>query len=209
MLSRAAAGDYPSDAEATWNDLRELGVGLSQFSVYLLTVVLFCVWIYRAYKNLPALGNARQSLQFSPGWAVGYFFIPFVNLVMPYRATKEIWQKSTPVEPDEDPALAYLKDPPALLPAWWAAWLFSNFANNLLFRFSLDAETPETLLTLTKLSLAVGVLNIAAAVLAVLVVKAIDERQEARSRQVTYQTGPPMPTAFTTLQPEAGRPSNA
>ena len=209
MLSRAAAGDYPSDDEVMGNDLREAGVALGQVSVYVLTVVTFCVWLYRVYQNLPALGNARESLNYSPGWAVGYFFIPFANLVMPYRAVKEVWQKSTPVEEGEDPALAWLREPSALLPAWWAAWLLSNISNNLLFRFSSGAETPEGLLTISKFRLAVAVLDIAAAALAALVVKAIDERQEARSRQVTYFTGPPMPPPFTPLHAEAGRPTNA
>lgn len=209
MLSRAAAGAYPSEDEVMWNDLREAGVGLLQVCSYVLTVVVFCVWLYRAYKNLPALGNARESLNYSPGWAVGYFFIPFANLIMPYRAVKEVWQKSTPVEEGEDPALAWLKGPPALLPAWWGFWLLSNITNNLLFRLSLKAETPEAMLTVSKFTLAVAAVDIVSALLAALVVKAIDDRQEERSRQVIYHTGPPMPPTLPPLHAEAGRPTNA
>src|SRR5215216_5181226 len=63
--------------------------------IYLATVVFFCMWLYRAYGNVPAF-NPWHRLNYSRGWAVGSFFIPFINLVVPYRAVKEVWQKSGP-----------------------------------------------------------------------------------------------------------------
>ncbi|QYO65100.1 DUF4328 domain-containing protein [Leptolyngbya sp. 7M] len=55
---------------------------LVSFPVGIATIVLFLVWLYRAHKNLFSLKPTH--LDFSPGWAVGWWFIPFLNLVRPY-----------------------------------------------------------------------------------------------------------------------------
>jgi Domain of unknown function (DUF4328) len=36
---------------------------------FVLTGIVFLMWIHRAYSNLPALG--ARNLETSPGWAVG------------------------------------------------------------------------------------------------------------------------------------------
>ena len=88
LLSR---GDY-SDAEADVNDTREQIIGLLHFVLHMLTVVIFCIWIVRANKNVRALG--ANGLRFTPGWAVGFFFIPIVSLWKPYQAMKDLWRAS-------------------------------------------------------------------------------------------------------------------
>jgi heme/copper-type cytochrome/quinol oxidase subunit 2 len=57
-------------------------VALFHIPLGIATIVFFLIWEYRAYKNLSAL-NA-QNLEHSPGWAVGWWFIPFANLVKPF-----------------------------------------------------------------------------------------------------------------------------
>ena len=69
-------------------------VGLGALVLNLLAAVAFCVWIHRAASNLPALG--RYGMKFTPGWCVGWFFIPFANLVKPFQAVKELWRASHP-----------------------------------------------------------------------------------------------------------------
>lgn len=83
-------------------------IALLELIIYLTTVVFFCIWLYRAYNNLRAFYASRR-LTYSPGWAVGSFFIPFANLIIPYRAVRETWQKSGP--PEE--ALLSEPSPPA------------------------------------------------------------------------------------------------
>ncbi|MFC1995866.1 DUF4328 domain-containing protein [Chloroflexota bacterium] len=48
------------------------------FILFVITAVLFYMWIHRAHRNLPSLGVS--GLKYSPGWAVGGFFIPILNL---------------------------------------------------------------------------------------------------------------------------------
>ena len=54
--------------------------------------ITFLKWIYRTNFNLRALSQERMS--FTPGWSVGWYFVPIANLFKPYQAMKEIWANS-------------------------------------------------------------------------------------------------------------------
>jgi hypothetical protein len=196
---RLATGSVldPSGEEITPYDLLELGLGLIQIIVVITTVVLFCMWLHRAHSNLPALGNPRQGLKYSPAWAVGSFFVPFVNLVVPYRATKEVWDKSDPAV-GTDFFVPYSDSPaPAYFPLWWGFWIVSNIVNNIATRLYIRADSEAEMLVATWADLFGDLLNIPAAVFAILVVKGIDRRQDERSRRVSYVPNlPPPPPVF-------------
>ena len=158
-----------------------------EFFVYLTTVVFFLMWLYRSAKNLRAF-NSWHRPEYSPGLAVGSFFIPFANLIIPYRAVKEVWQKSG--SPDE----ALLAEPhaPSQFPLWWLFWLLSSFAGNISMRLSFNENVPEQ--TATMASIVASALSILAATFAYLVVDAIDKRQEETAGKVLGRfTGPPPP----------------
>jgi hypothetical protein len=90
------AGDLnaPYEFGESVPELLYVGVSLLQLLIFIATAVAFLMWLHRAYRNLPALGATR--LDTTPGWAVGYFFIPFANLVKPFQAVREIWHESAP-----------------------------------------------------------------------------------------------------------------
>ena len=67
-------------------------VGLLQSGLGILTGITFLKWIYRAYKNIQGFG--AEGLRFSPGWAVGYYFIPILSLIRPVQVMSEIWRAS-------------------------------------------------------------------------------------------------------------------
>lgn len=96
LLSDFKYGNYLSEALATAaaesNDQRQQIIGWFQAGVTITTIILFVKWIYRASFNARALG--AQNMKFTPGWSVGYYFIPFLNLWRPYQAMKEIWKAS-------------------------------------------------------------------------------------------------------------------
>src|SRR5688572_9717366 len=71
-----------------------LATAVVEFLGFVAAIVVFLVWMRRSYINLKALGV--RGLEYSPGWAVGCWFIPFVNLVRPYTIMKEIWTRSDP-----------------------------------------------------------------------------------------------------------------
>jgi hypothetical protein len=195
-IFNGTAGQVNLEDDLTIFDFLQMGVGLLLFAVWLMTVVLFCVWIHRAYKNLPALGNPPTSLAYSPRWAVGGFFIPFANLVIPYRVTREILTKSNPWAP-ADSFVGSVESSPFILKFWWALWLIANFVSNAAWRTYSRAESEEALLIATNLDLLSSLLAIPAAVLAIFVIREIDRRQEERSKRVFYGASvPPPPPNF-------------
>lgn len=173
--------------------LLQLGVGALQLVVFIATVVAFCLWLYRAYENLPAFGHARSEIKYSSGWAVGSFFVPIVLLVVPYRAMKELWVKSVP---NIGKMFADLS-PPAIFPLWWAVWLISGFANQLLFRLELqDAIDPKTSY---MLGILLGLFDVLTSAAAIAVVREIQARQNESSKLVAPEdrsVPPPMPPTF-------------
>jgi Domain of unknown function (DUF4328) len=194
FLSDWVAGAEITEDEVFWNDLRQVAIALPKLFIYLTTVVLFSMWIHRAYRNLPALGASR--LEYTPGWAVGWFFVPFANLFYPYRVVKEIWIKSDPEVDDTEASLWQSASAPPLLAWWWAAWIISNIVDNAIFRLNADAEKPAALLLLAQAELAANALDATAALLALFVVRGIDRRQEERSKRFTLVNSPPPPPVF-------------
>ena len=160
--------------------------------IYLTTVVFFVMWLYRAYSNLRAFDPSRP-LDHSPGWAAGSFFIPFANLIIPYRAVRETWQKSGP--PDE--ALIAEPKPPAYFPVWWLFWILASIAGNIAMRASFNGSVDQTTVTMT--SITASALSIVAAFFAYMVVNAIDKRQEETSQMIKlgrFSEPPPPPTSL-------------
>ena len=164
---------------------------LLELVIYVTTVVFFCVWLYRAADNLRALNPANQP-EYSPGWAVGSFFVPFANLIIPYRAVREVWQKSSP--PNE--FLLAEPGPPTYFPTWWLFWLLAGFAGNVSLRLSFNEHIDVQ--TATIISIVASALSIVAAVFAYLVVDAIDKKQEETSAKVNLGkfSGPPPPPDY-------------
>ena len=52
------------------------------------TGVAFLVWFSRAYRNLDALDLPRR---YGTGWAIGGWFVPFLNFARPKQVADDIW----------------------------------------------------------------------------------------------------------------------
>jgi Domain of unknown function (DUF4328) len=194
ILPGSLTADLTSLGETTWYDILKGVIGLLQFVVYITTAVLFLIWLYRASKNLRPLGASQ--IEFTPGWAVGWFFIPLANLVNPYRVVKEIWVKSEPKIAGAGESYWQQSGSTTLLGWWWAAWLLTCFANQAVLRLSTTAETPDADLTLLKVEIIADAFGMAAGWLAFLVVRGISNRQEERSKHYQTNALPPPPPVF-------------
>lgn len=173
------------DLEA--NDSRQALIKNGHILVYAVTVVFFLLWIHRAYRNLPALGAA--GLKFSPRWAVGGFFVPFLNLVRPFQVMGEIWQASSAAaDPRSD---TDWKDVPipVLLRVWWGSWLLGNFLSQTATLAARGDHLYQLILS-DLLSIAALVLNIVAAVLLIRIVRTVDLKQEEKRRRIVYLLSP-------------------
>jgi hypothetical protein len=184
---------------SNFDDANALGILIDANSILLLLLYLgsavwFLIWLHRAYENLEALSVMRP--QYTPGWAVGWFFIPFANLVMPYKILDEVWVKSDPLL--NQPGNESWQQPGSsgLLGWWWGFWVVGGIADRIMTGVSGDAETPDQLFLWAKVGIVIDALFIIAGFFAILVVRGIDKRQEARIKSATDLGGPPPPPMF-------------
>jgi len=173
--------------------LLALGIGLLTAIVYIATVVFFLMWLYRAHENLHAFGVKRNQLEYSSGWAVGSFFVPFVSLVVPYRAIRELWRKSIPESSNMFGSIS----PPGFFPAWWGFWIVSNIADQMYMRMTwTEKVSTDVSATVGVIS---GILGTIAAFFAIKVVREIERQQIESSRLLSVQSAfpnPPLPPEF-------------
>ena len=140
--------------------------------VSLATTILFLVWTYRADKNLRAFGT--QGLRFTPGWAVGYFFVPIMGLYRPYQVFREIWRASDPAPASRVGQTWQFIRAPALLMVWWVC----SIIDSIIALLNATQPAPDA-------TVIVHFLNILAAVLTIPVVRRITSRQERTAAAVT------------------------
>jgi Domain of unknown function (DUF4328) len=156
LLQAIAAGQFDSDAEMTAaaqaNDLRQGIIGIAYIVLLLATSVVVLVWIYGANRNAHALG--ATGMRFTPGWAVGWYFIPIFNLWKPYQAMKEIWKANA------DPGNWQSQPRSPLLPWWWFLWIVSCIVANAMFRYTLKAEELDELINASGISIASDALDV-------------------------------------------------
>ncbi len=166
-----------------------LGIGLLTIIVYIATVVFFLMWLYRAHENLQAFGVRKNQLEYSSGWAVGSFFVPFASLIIPYRAIRELWRKSIPESSNMFGSIT----PPGFFSVWWFFWIVSNMADQMYLRMTwTEKVSTEVSATVGVIS---GILGVIAALLAIAVVREIEKQQIASSRLLNVQSSFPNPPA--------------
>jgi hypothetical protein len=145
---------------------------------YLAASVAFLMWIHRVHRNLPSL--LASPLRYSPGWAVGYYFIPILNLIRPYQVMREILRGSDPaqVAPLRNPSHKTKMPSSAIVGWWWASFLLMQVAN--------QAGRPFRDLMLSNpfvpigISMACVLITLAAAILTIVLVLRVDARQSRR-----------------------------
>jgi uncharacterized protein DUF4328 len=183
LLSAVKRGDKFLPAIWEANDLRyRFTWGISVLA-RIPTIIVYLMWIHRAYRNLPALGANR--LQHTPGWAVGWFFVPIACLVKPYQVAAEIWRNSDPQAIGAPRASSV-----APVAFWWAAWLATIVAvriASVVYDLAPERRTVSALMDATMAFLAISVITIIAALLAILVIHSIDKNQDARFAKISGQ----------------------
>jgi hypothetical protein len=97
LINQVISGEFVSDAALDANDQRQVTVYWLSLGTYFLAIAAFMFFIHRVASNLPEVNHLdRWSQKFSPGWSVGWFFIPFANFVQAPRVVAELWKGSHP-----------------------------------------------------------------------------------------------------------------
>ncbi len=79
-------------AELQMADQSRRIITLVQAIILIASAVLILKWIYRMNHNAHQLG--AQGMESSPKASVVWFFVPFINIYMPYFVMREIWKTS-------------------------------------------------------------------------------------------------------------------
>lgn len=161
----------------------------------LLAIIFFLIWEYRAFKNLAAL-KAKHT-EFSPGWAVGWWFVPLANLVKPMQAVSELWNESDPEFDEEMEFLHVSGGTPKSIGFWWATFLLSGIIGRLVGML-IDPRTGMPSNDLPAVLIVASFFQLAAALLILFIVKDITARQEQRFNKIaaTQQFSPPPPDFY-------------
>lgn len=146
--------------------------------LYFLTAIPFLMFLYRANKNLHLFGV--PGLTFSPGWTVGYFFIPFLNLVRVPQVVKEIWQGSSAIGGNGSLESWRAIPAPSQIVGWFVTLLLGNFIGMRAVPTTNAPLSPEQLSTFATFSALSDALLIVSAALAIFIIKGINEMQSRR-----------------------------
>lgn len=92
------------------------------------TLILFLIWIYKSYEKLQNF-HPMSEIRFSPGWAVGWFFVPFANLYKPFQIIRELFSKSQP----SNASFAF-RNGTLITSVWWILFLINNIMSRFLDR---------------------------------------------------------------------------
>ena len=170
------------------NDNREAAVAVIYFGALIAATVLFICWFHASYANLRALG--QPNLRYGTGWAIGSWFVPFLNLWRPKQISNDIWRGSDPDAPSFTVSAWPTVAITPFLGAWWAAWIAANLLSNAVGRTLWRADTAEDIRSAARFEIFASVIDIIAVVLAVAVVWKLTARQEARKTRVAAASPP-------------------
>ncbi|MEK6249739.1 MAG: DUF4328 domain-containing protein [Planctomycetales bacterium] len=160
-------------------------LGLLILPIFIATVVVFCMWVHRSNANARALGSA--GMKNTPGWCVGWFFIPLMNLFKPYQAVKEIYQSSDPECGQWDWNTARVS---GILGLWWTLWIVTNLVDNIESRLG-QTNDPEMLIISCWIGIVGSALGILLCLAATKVVRSIEDRLHRKAIKLGVTTKTP------------------
>lgn len=145
-------------------------------------------WLMRAARNIRALGGAGFS--WSPGWAIGGWFIPYANWVIPLLVIREVYKGSRPE--NTHPASWQAQRVPGWVGWWWALWVGAPVLLQIPFwvMMGAGARTGETDLGWAWLLAVPAALLVVALVLYMRLLREIAASQVAAARMRHLLHGP-------------------
>ncbi|MET9954588.1 DUF4328 domain-containing protein [Streptomyces sp. NPDC006339] len=172
---RGLLADNPYSFDAAVFGPVDLNVAYSMaFTLFVATGIVFIVWFHRLRQNAGVWAPDVPSR--GPGWAIGGWFVPIANLWIPRGIAVEIWRASRPDPYEADGAREL-----TLLNGWWTVWVTGTVVDRIATTLYGDADTVSAWTTATWWSLTGFLLNIIAAVLAILVVRRLTSMQHVKA----------------------------
>ncbi len=176
---QAAADRWLQRLSDTGSPLRQLTSLLG-----LASGILVIVWLWRSMHNMQAAG--RRGARLSPGWAIGAWFIPVANLVLPYLMFQDLWRSSDPrAEPGNE--WRRLPGSPLVAIAWllWVAGTLAMVVPLVILASSRSTTAGDVVWLLRVGQFATG----AGYALAIPVVRALTDRQQVLASSAPQTSG--------------------
>ncbi|CAM5264364.1 hypothetical protein SALBM135S_04172 [Streptomyces alboniger] len=186
VLDDLITGDYGADIDRRADRAQSMYgfSGVAQVNVLLVSCVVFIVWFYRVRVNAEVFEPHIHRK--ARGWTVGSWFVPVVNFWFPRRIALDIWDASSALSAAPartmplDPSAARVPHP--LINAWWTLWVADNlFGRWTSSRYS-GAEENEEIRSAVEYGMIADALDIAAAVLAIVLVLRLSRMQDMKAR---------------------------
>ena len=133
------------------------GMSMIQIVMFAAIAFLFLRLLYKAVQKAESFDPPFTYV--SPGWAVGYWFVPLMNLYRPFEVVKALFQACAG-QAGGKPAAGQ-----QLLGAWWALLLLSNILSMVVARMGIDLTTPAGITRYAEYTLGCDLLFLAAAAL--------------------------------------------
>ena len=172
FYKRLVANDFAADEDimaiATSMDNISSIVLWTSIGLFVLIVVSFCVWTYQAARNAKALSALPQRM--SPGWTVGWYFVPFANFWKPFQGMREIWWRS---------AWPQKKRAPLILNIWWILWITIGILDKAVGR-SFNTDNLEILAITSAVGAVMSLLWLLPTLLLIWIVIRVTQMQIAR-----------------------------
>lgn len=195
MLKRAKAGASITATQADANDTRQMAIGLFQIGLYLVVGVLFLRLLSRANRNARALG--ARGLTFTPGWCIGWFFVPIMNLFKPYQAVSEMWQASL-----SGSKTSRNQTSSSIVGLWWSLWIANLFVGRIVAHGAASGDTIPEILQSSYTALSADMLAIPLSVVALLMLRQLYAMQDKKYRRRRRRTNE-CPACGEPLEPAA------
>jgi hypothetical protein len=164
-----------TDAVVEADDARQGLVGNAMFCIFIVSGILILNWIYRANYNARQLG--AEHMRFTPGWSIGWYFIPIACFWKPYQAMKEIWQASS------HPQMWASRPVSALLPCWWVFWIVTHIIDNVAFQLSKGADEIDEFMIANAMNQFSVVIGILLSLITIVMIGKIHAMQMSHARQ--------------------------
>lgn len=170
LLDGFSNGPFDTDA-ARSNDFRQRFISILGLIAYFASAIVFSVWIVRVARNVRALG--ATGLEFTPGWAVGWFFVPIAGFFKPFQAMREIWKAS------KNPLRWQEEATGSVVGWWWFGFLSMCIVSWLAGNLEIGAHDLDSLRTATEFSIGSNLLELFAVLPSIALVSQVCQFQIA------------------------------
>jgi hypothetical protein len=151
------------------------GQSIAGFTVIVLiaTAVAFLAWLSRSVENAPPLGGGIP--KDSPRASIGWWFVPIISLFKPYQIVADLYRRMVASGPAQAVSVT-------IIVVWWVCFIGQGLIARLADLTPLT--TLESIRTSLSILLVSAVGDLAAAILAIMVVRRIQLGADRRAGEL-------------------------